>query len=57
MSIKNDVEGFLGAGSSFSASFYLLTARKGLLAISKSKYYQNMLTKIKRRKVTVLVLN
>lgn len=29
----------------FPSSFYLLTAGKGLLAISESKFYQNMLTK------------
>lgn len=29
----------------FPSSFYLLTAGKGLLAVSESKFYQNMLTK------------
>lgn len=52
MSIKYDVEGFLGVGRGFSALLHLLTAGKGLPAISESKFYQNMLTKT-RRKVTI----
>lgn len=44
-SVKYDVEVFLGVGKGFSAPFYLLTAEKGLLTISESKFYQNMLTK------------
>lgn len=56
MSIKYDVEGFQGVRRGFSASFCPLTAGKGLLTVSESEFYQNMLTTT-RRKVTVLVLN
>lgn len=45
MSIKFNVEGFLGVGTGFSASFYLLTAGRALLTKSERKFYQNMLTK------------